>query len=78
MGHENLSLILTMASGFAGCMAGCLCAGFWLATRFNNVYSRMEDHEKSDIQRFADLKLMILDRTFQAQIVEGWKTTRPK
>lgn len=77
MAGDNISLALAMGSAFVGAMTGCCCAGFWLASKFNNVYRRLDEHEKTDIQRFADLKALIGDRMMQAQITEGWVRRQP-
>lgn len=66
-GEFPWALVLAGLSAFFGALTGVASLGFWLATKFNNVYQRIAEHEICDERRFGDLKLLISDVTIQAQ-----------
>lgn len=81
---ETLNLVITGASAFFGALAAIGGIGFWLATKFNNIYKRMSeefknvtkamaDHELKDVERFSELKMEIRDAQIQAQTLEAVK-----
>lgn len=72
--HEGLGLILGAASAFVGAVSGVAMLAWWLASKFNNVYRRMEEHESKDVERFNSLNLKIIENRIQAQTIE---TIRP-
>ena len=80
MTSELFTAIVTAASAFFGAMASVAFLGFWLATRFNNVYTKIHDsaniviekigaHEKLDDERFnrVDLAIMRIELALQTQ-----------
>lgn len=73
----GVSAFLGAVVGVGGAMA---LLGYWLATRFNNVYARItqaetrvttkiDEHEKLDIERFGkqDLAIMRLELVMQGK-----------
>lgn len=67
MERDTATLIIAGASAFTGALAGVIVLTWWLAGRFNNVYSRIAEHELADEKRFHALQLSIVDVTIQAQ-----------
>ncbi len=75
---SDVQTYLTAASAFVGALAGVGSLGFWLASRFNNVYKqissteklltvKIDAHEKMDIERFGkqDLAIMRVEMLMQ-------------
>lgn len=71
---EKVSLILAGVSAFVGSLAGIATLAWWLASKFNNVYRRMDEHELKDVERFNTLNLKIIENRIQAQTIEAVKT----
>lgn len=76
----EIQTLITAASAFVGALAGMAILGWWLASRFNNVYSRIsaterllmtkiDDHEKLDIERFSkqDIAIMRIELALQGK-----------
>lgn len=70
MADGNLGLALAAGSAFVGAVSGCVGVGWWLKGEFGKVYRKMDKHEIDDVQRFADLKLMIVENRIQVQTIE--------
>lgn len=75
---EMIKLFFIALSACLGALAGIGTLGYWMASKFNNIYTRMSlefkiisqdiaEHEIEDERRFSQLKLDILNSTIQAQ-----------
>lgn len=71
--HDNIGLILAAASAFVGALTGVAMIAWWLASKFNNVYRRMDEHELKDVERFNMLNLKIVENRIQVQTIESLK-----
>lgn len=69
-----MSLILGGASAFVGALTGVACLAWWLASKFNHVYRKIDAHELEDIKRFNDMKMDVLEAKIQAQTIEAIKS----
>lgn len=80
MEHDVVGTAIAGLSAFIGALAGVGALAWWLASRFNNVYTRMnsmekllstkiDDHEKLDLTRFAaqDLAIMRIELALQSE-----------
>ena len=72
--------VITALSAGIGALVGTGIFGYWLGSRFNNIYKRIEaaerlletkidDHEKLDLERFGkqDLAIMRIELALQGQ-----------
>lgn len=76
MHDGNIGLLLAGAAAFCGSLSGIATLAWWLASKFNNVYSRMDAHELKDVERFNALNLKIVENRIQAQTIEAIKPAR--
>lgn len=78
MEHDVIGTAIAGASAFVGALCGVGALAWWLASRFNNVYTRMnsmekaisekiDNHEKLDLTRFAaqDIAIMRIELALQ-------------
>lgn len=71
--HEGIGLALAAVSAFIGALSGVAMLAWWLASKFNNVYRRMDEHELKDVERFNALNLKIVENRIQVQTLETIK-----
>lgn len=71
--QDNYGLILGALSAFIGALSGVACVSFWLATRFNKIYTKMAEHELEDVNRFNALNMKIVEAKIQVQTIEAIK-----
>lgn len=80
MEKDIIGIVIGGVSAFAGALTGAAMLAWWLASRFNNVYTRMDlmeklliakinDHEQLDLTRFAaqDLAIMRIELALQTK-----------
>lgn len=69
MDHVPIAVIVS----FLGALPWVAGAGFWLASKFNNIYKKMAEHELADEKRFNLLKAEIVGVMTQAQAIETFR-----
>jgi len=61
---EQLHLVILAASSFVGALSGVAMLAWWLSKQFQNVKDsvlvKLEEHEKSDDERFDQQRLAIM------------------
>lgn len=60
MQPSDIQLIIISASAFVGALGGTAGLGWWLATRFNNVYARIGQSESRTTEKIVASERLML------------------